>query len=352
VANDRLPAALSAAVVLLGGASAAAAASTSSTSTSSASTSASSASSTRTSSASTSSAATRAHRTKAATKGGSGGNVLDRVAFLTLVFDGKLLTLYVDGVPAAKHPEPGPADRGATDTEIGAYASRSFWNGAIDEVAIYDTALPPATVASQYRVGSLAGASYPAVVGYWRLDRTRSARDSAGHARGSVIGKGVVHWYGLIAGNSDPAVALDGFGSELRLRGVPQLRHAFTIAAWVLPGPKVSNRTIVARPGAWYLRTDVLGHWGGGFFHRKRIVGVTTAKLTARSPRPGLPRSQQKLPGGASRTSTGSGGGTSPIVSEVILMVIAGFGVAAIPRWVRRRRRDRAATPVAPDSEE
>jgi Concanavalin A-like lectin/glucanases superfamily len=337
VTTDRLLAALTAAVVCLAGAPSAPAASTSST---------------------TTSAAARSARPKAATKGGSAANVLDRVAFLTLVFDGKQLTLYVDGTPAATHAERGAVDAGATDTEIGAYASRSFWNGTIDEVAMYNTALSPATVASQYRVGSLAGASYPAVVkstpglvGYWRLDRTHSVRDSAGRAHGSVVGKGVLHWYGLIAGNSDAAVALDGFGSELRLRGVPQLRHEFTMAAWVLPGPKVSNRTIIARPGAWYLRTDILGHWSGGFFHRRRIVGVSTPKLTARSPRPGLPRPALHKPALANRTSgahSGSGGGTSPIVSEVILMVIAGFGVAAIPRWVRRRRRSRAEAPAAP----
>jgi hypothetical protein len=281
--------------------------------------------------------------------------VLDRVAFLTLVYNGHTLTLYVDGKPAATHAEPGPPDPGAKDTEIGGYASRATWNGAIDEVAVYGAALSPTTVSAHYRLGSLAGTAYPTavtttpgLVGYWRLDRTRSVHDSAGHARGTVVGKGIVHWYGLIAGSRDGAIALDGFGTELRLRGVPPLRGPFSIEAWVLPGPKVSNRTIVARPGAWYLRTDILGHWSGGFFHHKHIVAVTTAKLTARSPRPALPRPATR-PGTSGlqplRVRSGTGGGTSPVVSEVILMVVVGLAVGSIP--VRRRRRRAAAAATA-----
>jgi hypothetical protein len=277
---------------------------------------------------------------------------LSRVTYLTLVFDGKTLTLYVNGVAAAHHAESGPADAGADTTEIGAYAGRAFWDGALDDVAVYDAALSPQRVAEHYHAGTTRGVDYEklvksthGVVGYWLLDSTRTVRDSVGHARGEVVGKGIVPWYGLIAGSRNPAIALDGIGTELRITGVPTLRKAFSIEGWVLPGPKVGNRVVAGRPGAWFLRTDVLGHWSGGFFHNKHIVGVAAA-ITARPARAAV-----KSPSGSAHESAPSSGGTSPAI-VIGLMVLAGLGVAAVPTLRRRRRKAGEPPPEQAPAEE
>lgn len=271
-----------------------------------------------------------------------------RITYLALTFDGRKLALYVNGRETTAHSESGPPDAGQGITEIGGYAGRSFWNGAIDDVAIYDTSLSPQAIGAHYHLGTSDGSRYArtiqgthGIVSYWKLDNAKSVRPSVGRAQASVVGHGAERWISLIAHSSDPALALNGFDTEVRVRNLPTLRRYFTVEAWVLPGPKTGNRAIVGRPGAWFLKTDVLGHWSGGFFHNRRISGVVSS-LAARIPL-GTAGSHPVDAPAASKSS-----GTSPLLSAIILMVIAGFAAAAIPTYIRRRRRQRASSQAKP----
>ncbi|TMC01607.1 MAG: hypothetical protein E6J41_32665 [Chloroflexi bacterium] len=87
---------------------------------------------------------------------------------------GTTATLYVDGVQTGQSSSMAAFASGATDVEIGRYATGYYYLGSMDEVAIYASALPAARVLAHFG----AGANYrPAVMAdspraYYRLDDT------------------------------------------------------------------------------------------------------------------------------------------------------------------------------------
>lgn len=270
---------------------------------------------------------------------------LGHPTYLVLTFGAHKLILYVDGRPSAAKPESVSPDPGGKTVEIGAFLGRHHWQGAIDELALYKTALSAQAVAAHYRLGTTGGSGYsqavratPGLTDYWRFDDPHRIVDSVGHAAAARLGSRIVRWYSLIGDHRDQATALNGFDSEIRLSGVPRFSSAFSLEIWVLPGPQVSNRTIVARPGAWFLNTDILGRWSGGFFSHGHLLSVTSAIGAAPKlpPRTAPPTSHARP-----ATSSATNGGTSPVVTVVLLMVIAALAAAAIP-ILRRRRSLRA----------
>ncbi len=63
--------------------------------------------------------------------------------FVTIVYDGTMLNWYKDGVPLHQVPKTGNIVGTTSDLIIGSFADRtqSFFNGAIDDVRIYNRAL-------------------------------------------------------------------------------------------------------------------------------------------------------------------------------------------------------------------
>src|SRR4030095_2674763 len=85
-----------------------------------------------------------------------------------------------------------------------------FWNGALDEVAIYPTALTPTQIAAHYAArhyGRYPVGSYPervaldGAVAYWRLGETSgtTANDSIGTAHGTISGGVTLNQAGALA---------------------------------------------------------------------------------------------------------------------------------------------------------
>jgi hypothetical protein len=213
--------------------------------------------------------------------------------------------LYLNAVPVAGAPVTGPLDSSKAPLEIGSYAGQAIWSGTIDEVAVYDRAIPAATIASRYRLGIDLHPPGPSayrdavlatkgLVSYWRLDNLGAvATDSRGHNNGVFtpgVDKGAP---GLISGEPDKSVVLNGnFGSvKVPPSQSLALRRAFTLEAWVTT-ISVANRHIVSRLGSWFLKTDALGRWAAGVYVKGAITTVFS-KIVAhgpQSPRPARPR--------------------------------------------------------------
>ena len=133
------------------------------------------------------------------------------------------------------------------------------FNGTVDEVAIYDAALTPAEIYDHYLLGAAQVASdYTKLIisdspeGYWKLGETSgtTAEDERGLDDGTYTGTYSLNQTG-IAGETDPAVDLDGSSGEIPTTAVShlQITGALTMEAWVniaaLPGTDVTWDLIV-----------------------------------------------------------------------------------------------------------
>jgi hypothetical protein len=260
--------------------------------------------------------------------------------YVVATYDGSALRLYVNGVPMAETPVTGPLDRTSAQLEIGSYAGKAIWSGTIDEVAVYDTALPPATIAAHYRLGTDVHPPGPnayrdavlatgGLVSYWRLDdRGAVAVDSRDHNNGVFtpgVGKRVP---GLITGEPDTAISLGGQLGSVKVPPAPSLdlRRAFTLEAWVTT-VSVANRHIVSRVGSWFLKTDPFGRWTVGVYVNGAVV-TAVSKLVAHGPQAVAPVPHRS----ANRSSSFSA------LWIVIAVAFAGLALAFSRRTLRTRR--------------
>jgi hypothetical protein len=118
-------------------------------------------------------------------------------AYWALVRNGSTLTVYRDGVELASSSLAGEGPTTLTG-DIGAESNGAYHlAGAVDEVAVYDTALPAATLLEHYVVGAFTPAPYAATVratsgltDWWRLGDTSgsTAVDQVGAANGTYTG--------------------------------------------------------------------------------------------------------------------------------------------------------------------
>jgi peptidoglycan/LPS O-acetylase OafA/YrhL len=282
-------------------------------------------------------ASSRHRNTPPAQQGAARQRTLASPTHLVLTFDGNTVRIYVNGSLSMFRAAHGPADVGAKTMEIGGYLARGLWNGAIANLALYRSALPSSTVAKHYGLGATPGGAYvpavratPGLVNYWPLDSPVKVHDAVGHSVARVSAQGVASWYALVGGRGK-SIALNGLGGELRVHGVTPLPGPFSVEVWVLPGPHTSDRTIVSRPGGWFVKTDILGHWSGGFFHRGRIQSVTSPVAAGSHPGQGGPGKPAAPPPPRPISDAAT--------SELVLLVVAAMAVTSLPRLRRERKR-------------
>ncbi len=105
--------------------------------------------------------------------------------FVAATYDGSHITLYFDGEQVGQHPVTGALDVvGGEPAYIGSLAGGSeFFSGGIDDVRVYERALPDEEIAAQFLdpLGGPAG-----LVGWWRLDGDLT--DGAGGEPGEAVG--------------------------------------------------------------------------------------------------------------------------------------------------------------------
>lgn len=215
---------------------------------------------------------------------------------IVAVNSGKSLILYVNGRFAGYSKGVPAVDRTGSPVEIGAGLGKSVWNGRIDDVAIYRTALDAPTVEAHFALGSSDGRRYaeairstPGLAGYWRLgEASGPARDTAGSDRHiGTAGPGVIRGApGLIAGDPNAAIAIRGRRGSVVIPGfdAEALRRRFTVEAWATAAPG-ADRRLVARPGAFSVGTDSHGRWSFAVRRNGVLVSVGTGKPAAPDPK-------------------------------------------------------------------
>jgi RHS repeat-associated protein len=163
-------------------------------------------------------------------------------------YDGSTMRLYVNGSQVASKAATGSFVSSSNPLNVGAHSSGtaqdSFFNGVIDEAAMYDTALSASTVSAHYSASQPASTYSSVVLGsgglqsYWRLGESSgsSAADSAGNNQGTYGGSPLLGQQGLVAG-PNTAAKFNGTSSYLSIPDGAGLHptSAITLEAWVKP---------------------------------------------------------------------------------------------------------------------
>jgi RHS repeat-associated protein len=169
-------------------------------------------------------------------------------------YDGANARLYVDG-QLAGGPTGVASGSGSTSLWIASQNGTSnFFNGTVDEVAIYPAALSAQRVLGHYIAGRLrVGASsngYAAnvvldnPVGYWRLPETR---DQSGAGNNGTISGGVsAVQTGALTTDSDLAASFDGSTGYISTGPIGSLPR-WTLEAWINPsGNQTTDAAVIS----------------------------------------------------------------------------------------------------------
>lgn len=161
---------------------------------------------------------------------------------IACTYDGKTLQGYVNGILDATSSISVAINDSASAVEIGRNVSANYFNGAIDEVHIYNRALSAQEVRSLYNFA-------PGPFGYWPLDEQNGTTTSDKSGNGNT---------GTLT--ASPSWASGKFGSAIRLNGSTQYVNmgdvsAFdfadgtnlTMEAWVYRSSVSTDQTIVSK---------------------------------------------------------------------------------------------------------
>jgi len=194
--------------------------------------------------------------------------VVDTWYHLVATYDGTTAILYVNGAEAVRQDSANFAPNPSVNLGIGARGDNSFWfDGKVDEVAIYAKTLDATQIAAHYANGiNLAPATpYNELVlaeqplGYWRLNEpalpplpTAANAGSLGAvASGAYIDGAFGGQPGAVAGDGDTAAGFDGTNDKIDVPFNPSLNiaNAFTIECWakVVGGANAYRSPLSAR---------------------------------------------------------------------------------------------------------
>jgi len=159
------------------------------------------------------------------------------------VRNGSTLSLYVDGKLDAQATGQSIGTITADVSSLGALKRNNlmyYFNGSIDEAAIYPRALSQAEINGHYRAGqsNYAGTVAPnGPVGDWRLDETTgtTAADASGDGHsGTYAGGYTLGASGALTGDADKAVTLNGTTGYVNLGNLQVgTNSTFAVEAWV-----------------------------------------------------------------------------------------------------------------------
>jgi hypothetical protein len=158
-----------------------------------------------------------------------GGTVSAGWHLVTGTYDGTTGRLYVDGALVASDTFTAPAN-----TNLPLYIGRYFgggygWNGAIDEVRLYNKALSAAEIGQLFNSGG--GGGTPTLAGHWPFDEGSgtAAADTSGNGHNGVVSGAT--W---TTGKVNSALNFNGASSIVTTSTIA-LGNTFTISAWVNP---------------------------------------------------------------------------------------------------------------------
>jgi hypothetical protein len=196
-------------------------------------------------------------------------DAIDRWYFIAATWNGSEYVIYIDGnVVASGTALPGQSSDGSTPLTLGqiGYCSWTYFDGAIDEVRVYNYARAAEEILGDYKAGSR-------LVGCWKFDEGSGdvAYDSSGNNNHGTIYGGAIWTTGIVNGALRFSGAWDNyvaFSSEL------SVNDAMTVEAWVYPAfdpadpaeyPPTGGRQIV-RKSSSYDDTFWLASYSGRYY--------------------------------------------------------------------------------------
>ena len=182
---------------------------------------------------------------------------------------GSTVKLYIDGKDATGSVTNKTLSNSTLPLAIGQTASSSYFNGTLDEVALYNASLTANQVANHYLLGTASctatSSNYARTVaqtsglaGFWRLGESTGATacDSSGVNPGSYQGGYTLARSGAINGDPDSATLFNGSSGWISVPALTSLDvgDTFTFEAWVKRGTVggSTSQVIASKQGsAW-----------------------------------------------------------------------------------------------------
>ncbi len=203
---------------------------------------------------------------------------------IVLVWDGATATLYTNGMSAVSAAVPSYRQNLVAPLLLGMRGYQdSFYNGSLDEVAIYGSALSAAKIKAHYDNGMDSARTTPyetlvttdGVAGYWRLNETASAPLVAANLGTGGAAFNGTYLVGAQAGDAAPQspeyVGLPGNTASL----LPGANNNPAVNGGVYVPPLGINTNTVTISG-WLKRNGDNSGWNGIVFQRSSTGGTAT----------------------------------------------------------------------------
>ena len=184
---------------------------------------------------------------------------------------GSTVHLYIDGTDVTGTVSNKTLTNNSSALQLGVNGTSSFFNGTLNDVALYNAPLTATQVADHYRLGLAACYSYTtaypgsvlansSLIGYWRLGEASgtTACDSTGQDPGVYASGVTLAKTGGLASDPGTAALFNGTSGNVSVPATSTLNvgDTFSIEAWVKRGSTggSSAQTIAAKQtGAWAL---------------------------------------------------------------------------------------------------
>ena len=179
---------------------------------------------------------------------------------IVATYNGNKIKLYVDAKLLAKKNVSGNLNSTNSSTYIGSEASINFFDGTIDEVAIYHKALSKNEIADIFANTPNPDSGDDALVSWWKFNENsgNTVADSKGDNNGTVLGP---QW--TSNGAEGAALTFDGQNDFVLVSNADNLNvdNQFTMAAWA---NTVENKTAkIVEKGDWDGNSLLQDHWNG-----------------------------------------------------------------------------------------
>ncbi len=208
----------------------------------------------------------------------------------TMTWNGTNLTAYINGAQCNTSVVAGPINTSSTDElNIGKdFGQARYFNGAMDDVRIYNRALTSSEILDLYKVGGgssvkTIASSKTGLVGYWQMNEGVGARvdDASGNKNSSSL-VGSPTW---VSGKFGKALNFNGTSSYIDTPAMSFLGQAsatFTVSVWVKP--RVVGGTIIHnRNDSTGWSTGLIGFHGGKLSYNLYANGFADSPNTAKA---------------------------------------------------------------------
>lgn len=168
-------------------------------------------------------------------------------------YDGAEIKLYLDGVLINSHAQTGSISKSSKDLKLGTLWGGTRWNGELDDITLFDTALDASEINLLYTgewlspilPASVATYDFEAGSGSVAIDRSGNNLD------GSITGA----TYSTDASTASYALSFDGSSDWVTIddTALLDISDAITLAAWVKTSDTSRNQCIIGKNTSYYM---------------------------------------------------------------------------------------------------